>query len=60
MRKLAQEKQDKAKEAVLAKGVQLVSIENRTDFVKAMAPVYDKYAPTPELKSLIKRVSDSK
>lgn len=60
VRQLAQEKQEKAKEAVLAKGVQLVSIENRADFVKAMAPVYDKYAPTPELKSLIKRVSDSK
>lgn len=60
MRKLAQERQAQAKEAVVAKGVQLVPIENRDEFVKAMAPVYDKYAPTPELKSLVKRVLETK
>lgn len=60
MRKLAAERQAKAKDAVLAKGVQMVAVENRAEFVKAMAPVYAKYATTPELKSLIKRIEDTK
>lgn len=60
VRKLAAEKQIKAKEAVVAKGVQIVQVENRAEFVKAMAPVYAKYATTPELKSLIKRIEDTK
>jgi tripartite ATP-independent transporter DctP family solute receptor len=60
MRKLARERQATAKDAVVAKGVQIVPIENRDEFVKAMAPVYDKYAPTPALKGLIKRIADTK
>lgn len=60
MRKLAAERQAKAKDAVVAKGVQMVAVENRAEFVKAMAPVYAKYATTPELKSLIKRIEDTK
>lgn len=60
MRKLAAERQAKAKDAVVAKGVQMVAVENRAEFVKAMAPVYAKYATTPELKGLIKRIEDTK
>lgn len=60
MRKLAQARQAQAKNAVLAKGVQMVPVENRAEFVKAMVPVYDKYATTPELKSLIKRIENTK
>lgn len=60
MRKLAAERQAKAREAVVAKGVQLVKVDNRGEFVKAMAPVYAKYATTPGLKSLVKRIEDTK
>lgn len=60
MRKLAADRQAKAKEAVAAKGVQFVPVQNRTEFVKAMAPVYAKFATTPELKNLIKRIEDTK
>lgn len=60
MRRLAAERQAKAREAVVAKGVQIVPVENRTEFVKAMAPVYAKYANTPALKSLLKRIEDTK
>lgn len=60
MRKLAAERQAKARQAVIAKGVQIVTIEDRPEFVKAMAPVYAKYATTPELKGLIKRIEDTK
>jgi len=60
VRKLAAERQAKARDAVSAKGVQVVKVENRADFVKAMAPVYAKYASTPELRSLIKRIEETK
>ena len=59
-RKLAQERQAQAKETLAGKGVQFVPIENRAEFVKAMSPVYDKFATTPELKNLIKRVEETK
>lgn len=60
VRKLAAERQKKAIDSVVAKGVQVVKVENRAEFVKAMEPVYAKFAATPELKSLIKRIQDTK
>jgi len=60
MRKLAAERQAKAREVVLTKGVQIVPVENKAEFSKAMAPVYAKYAPTPELKSLLARIEGTK
>lgn len=56
VRKLAAERQVKAREAVVAKGVTIVPVENKAEFVKAMEPVYAKYATTPELKSLVQRI----
>lgn len=56
VRKLAAERQAKAREAVVAKGVTIVPVENKAEFVKAMEPVYAKYATTPELKSLVQRI----
>lgn len=62
VRQLAAARQAQARDAVVAKGVTLVSIsaKDKADFVKAMAPVYDRFAPTPELKSLIKRIQDTR
>jgi tripartite ATP-independent transporter DctP family solute receptor len=59
-RKLAQERQAQARETLVGKGVQFVPVENRAEFVKAMTPVYDKFATTPELKSMIKRIEETK
>ncbi|WP_325341742.1 TRAP transporter substrate-binding protein [Xylophilus sp.] len=59
-RKLAKERQAKSRADVLAKGTTLIKIEDRDEFIKAIAPVYAQYAPTPELKSLIKRIQDTK
>lgn len=56
VRKLAAERQAKARDAVVAKGVTIVPVENKAEFVKAMEPVYAKYATTPELKSLVQRI----
>lgn len=62
VRQLAAARQAQARDAVVAKGVTLVpvSAKDKGDFVKAMAPVYDRFAPTPELKSLIKRIQDTR
>jgi tripartite ATP-independent transporter DctP family solute receptor len=59
-RKLAQERQAQSKEALAAKGVQFVQVDNRDEFVKAMAPVHVKFATTPEIKSLIQRIGETK
>jgi tripartite ATP-independent transporter DctP family solute receptor len=59
-RKLAQERQAQSKEALTAKGIQFVPVDNRDEFVKAMAPVHAKFATTPEIKSLIQRVAETK
>jgi tripartite ATP-independent transporter DctP family solute receptor len=60
MRKLAAERQAKARETVVAKGVQVVAVDNKAEFSKAMAPVYAKFAPTPALKSLVTRIEGAK
>jgi tripartite ATP-independent transporter DctP family solute receptor len=59
-RKLAQERQAQARETLVGKGVQFVPVENRAEFIKAMTPVYNKFATTPELKSMIKRIEETK
>ena len=45
---------------VEAAGVQVVTIANKTEFVDAMKPVYDKFITDPKLKEMIKQVQDTK
>lgn len=60
MRGLLDERVKKAREAVVARGSQIVPIADRAAFIKAVRPVYDKYAAAPELKSLVKRIEDTR
>ena len=41
-------------------GVTFVNDVNKTEFVAAMKPVWDKFAPTPELKALIQEIVSTK
>ena len=41
-------------------GVQFVDDVDRKQFVEAEKAVWDKYATTPELKDLVKRIVDTK
>jgi tripartite ATP-independent transporter DctP family solute receptor len=59
MRKLWDERELKARKAAEAAGVQVVAIGDRKAFVDAMAPVYAKYANTPKLQDLVKRIRES-
>ena len=58
--KLWGEKETIAKEAAKKAGATFVDDVNKAEFVTAMKPVWDKFAPTPELKKLVQDVVDSK
>ena len=60
MRKLWDEREIKSRKMVEAAGSQAVTLANRQEFIDAMKPVYAKFANTPKLQSLIKRIQDTK
>lgn len=59
MRKLWDEREAKSRKAMEAAGVQVITIANRQEFVDAMKPVYIKFAATPKLKDLVKRIQET-
>jgi tripartite ATP-independent transporter DctP family solute receptor len=60
MRKLWDEREVKARKAVETAGSQVVAIPNRQEFIDAMKPVYAKFANTPKLQGLVKRIQETK
>ena len=59
MRKLWDEREVKSRAVVEKAGIQTVQLANKKEFVDAMAPVYAKFASTPRLKDLVKRIQDT-
>ena len=60
MRKLWDEREVKSRKIVEAAGSQIVTIPNRQEFIDAMKPVYAKFANTPKLQDLVKRIQETK
>ncbi len=60
MRKLWDEREVKARKAVEGAGSQTITIANKQEFIDAMKPVYAKFAATPRLADLVKRIQDTK
>jgi tripartite ATP-independent transporter DctP family solute receptor len=60
MRKLWDEREQKSRKIVEAAGAQVVSIPNKQEFIDAMKPVYAKFASTPKLQELVKRIQETK
>ncbi len=60
MRKLWDERELKSRKIVEAAGSQVVAIPNKQEFIDAMKPVYVKFANTPKLQDLVKRIQDTK
>jgi len=60
MRKLWDEREAKSQKIAEDGGAQLVQIADKKSFIDAMAPVYTKFADTPKLKDLVKRIQDAK
>jgi tripartite ATP-independent transporter DctP family solute receptor len=59
MRKLWDEREVKSRVIVEKAGIQTVRLANKKEFVDAMAPVYAKFASTPRLKDLVKRIQET-
>jgi len=55
MRKLWSEREEKSRKTVEAAGSQINTVDKQP-FIDAMAPIYDKFANTPELKELVKKI----
>lgn len=49
-------REKESEEKIRAAGVEIVTDIDKAPFVAAMAPVYEKYASTPELKGLVERI----
>lgn len=59
MRKLWDEREAKSRKVAEAGGAQVVTITDKKPFVDAMAPVYSKFANSPKLQDLVKRIRES-
>ncbi|MET1114359.1 MAG: TRAP transporter substrate-binding protein [Comamonas sp.] len=59
MRKLWDEREAKSRKVAEAGGTQVVQITDKKPFIDAMAPVYTKFANTPKLQDLVKRIRES-
>jgi tripartite ATP-independent transporter DctP family solute receptor len=60
MRKLWDEREVKSRKMVEAAGVQVIPIANRQEFIDAMKPVYAKFANTPKLQDLVRRIQETR
>jgi TRAP-type C4-dicarboxylate transport system substrate-binding protein len=60
MRKLWDEREIKSRKVAESGGAQVVPIANKKEFADAMKPVYAKFANTPKLQELVKRIQDTK
>lgn len=53
-------KEQASKEITIKAGAQYVNDVNKAEFVAAVKPVWDKFAPTPELKKLVQDIVNAK
>ncbi len=60
MRDLWNKRVEASKAKVIAAGNEVISDVDKQPFIDAMAPIYDKFAGTPELKDLVKRIQAQK
>lgn len=59
-RKLWAEQVKASEEKVIESGAEIIKDIDTTAFIEAMAPVYEKYATTPEQQDLVKRIQETK
>lgn len=60
MRKLWDEREANSRKTVEAGGSEITSDVDKAAFAAAVKPVYDKFATTPALQDLVKRISETK
>ena len=60
MRKLWDEREVKSRKIVEAAGSQVIAVKKRQEFIDAMKPVYARFASTPKLKDMVRRIQETK
>jgi len=60
MRKLWDEREVKSRKIVEAAGSQVIAVKNKQEFIDAMKPVYARFASTPKLKDMVRRIQETK
>ena len=58
-RRLWAEQEKASEEKVIAAGAEVIRDVDKTAFIEAMAPVYEKYVTTPEARDLVKRIQET-
>ena len=58
-RQLWAEQEKASEEKVVAAGAEIIKDIDKTPFIEAMAPVYEKYVTTPESQDLVKRIQET-
>ena len=58
-RQLWAEQAKASEEKVVAAGAEVIKDVDKTAFIEAMAPVYEKYVTTPEAQDLVKRIQET-
>ena len=58
-RRLWAEQEKASEEKVVAAGAEVIKDVDKTAFIEAMAPVYEKYVTTPEARDLVKRIQET-
>jgi TRAP-type C4-dicarboxylate transport system substrate-binding protein len=58
-RQLWAEQEKASEEKVVAAGAEVIKDVDKTAFIEAMAPVYEKYVTTPEAQDLVKRIQET-
>ena len=58
-RQLWADQEKASEEKVVAAGAEIIKDIDKTPFIEAMAPVYEKYVTTPESQDLVKRIQET-
>ena len=58
-RRLWAEQEKASEDKVAAAGAEIIKDVDKTAFIEAMAPVYEKYVTTPEAQDLVKRIRET-
>ena len=60
MLKLLDEREVRSRKIVEAAGSQVIAVKNKQEFIDAMKPVYARFASTPKLKDMVRRIQETK
>ena len=60
MRKLWKEREKASEEKIRAAGAEIITEIDKTPFIEAMIPVYEKHVTSPEMRDLVKRIQSTR